>query len=161
MDAKRDQKESEARAAGQFTTTRWSVVLTAGQNGSPETAEALERLCRAYWYPLYAYVRRRGCGWEDAQDLTQAFFVHLLGKGFPSGIEPGKARFRSFLLICLKHFLADQREKACAVKRGGANPDLPLNWREAEHRYRLETPVETSPEAIDAEMRYLFEVVSR
>ncbi|MBM3883328.1 MAG: sigma-70 family RNA polymerase sigma factor [Verrucomicrobia bacterium] len=146
MGTERDQEESEARAAGQFTTTHWSVVLTAGEGGSPEAAKALERLCRAYWYPLYAYVRRRGYNREDAQDLTQSFFAHLLGKGFPSGIEPGKGRFRSFLLVCLNHLLTDQREKACAAKRGGADPGLPLNWVEAEERYRLETPLETTPE---------------
>lgn len=142
----RDQRESEPRASGQFTTTHWSVVLTAGEGGSPGAAKALERLCRAYWYPLYANVRRRGYSREDAQDLTQSFFAHLLGKGFPSGIEAGKGRFRSFLLVCLKHFVTDQWEKACAAKRGGADPGLPLDWVEAEERYRLELPLETSPE---------------
>ena len=79
-----------------FVTTHWSVVLSAGQPESPEAAQALEKLCRIYWYPLYAYVRRQGHSPEDAQDLTQAFFAHLLRKDFLSGVGPAKGKFRSF-----------------------------------------------------------------
>ena len=101
-----------------FVTTHWSVVLAAGQRTTPHAAEALEKLCRTYWYPLYAFVRRQGRSPEDAQDLTQGFFAHLLRKDFLSGVGPEKGRFRSFLLACLKHFLADEWEKARTAKRG-------------------------------------------
>lgn len=122
------------------------MVLEAGAPGSRKAAEALEELCRLYWYPLYAYTRRRGYGAEDAQDLTQAFFAHLLSKDFLRGVGPEKGRFRSFLLACLKHFLADEWERAHTAKRGGALPALPLDWAEAESRYALESRVAASPE---------------
>jgi hypothetical protein len=88
-----------------FTTTHWSVVLTAGQNASPDAEAALEKLCRAYWYPLYAYVRRRGHGPHDAQDLTQEFFARLLEKNYLGTVAREKGKFRSFLLASLNHFL--------------------------------------------------------
>src|SRR5579859_3957401 len=84
-----------------FATTHWSVVLAAGGQDLPERTEALERLCRAYWYPLYAYVRRRGFGPEDAQDLTQEFFTRLLKKNYPAQADRAKGKFRSFLLLTL------------------------------------------------------------
>ena len=125
-----------------FATTHWSVVLSAGQQDPPEAAQALETLCRTYWYPLYAFVRRQGQSPEDAQDLTQGFFAHLLRKDFLSGVEPEKGRFRSFLLACLKHFLADEWEKARTAKRGGNCFQMPLNLAGAEERYQLEACVE-------------------
>jgi RNA polymerase sigma factor (sigma-70 family) len=133
---------------GTFVTTHWSVVLEARTHQLPEAAEALENLCRFYWYPLYAYVRRRGYRAEDAQDLTQAFFAHLLSKDFLRGVGPEKGRFRSFLLACLKHFLADEWEKAHTAKRGGASPAPPMDWEEAENRYVLEGAAEASPEGL-------------
>ncbi len=140
--------EGEAHKAI-FATTHWSVVLAARQPGAPGAATALEQLCRTYWYPLYAYVRRRGFSPEDAQDLTQGFFAHLLSKDFLSGVGPEKGRFRSFLLACLKHFLADEWKKAHSEKRGGNKTPLPLETEAAEGRYRLE-PVES----LDAESLY-------
>ena len=131
---------------GIFATTHWSVVLAAEQQESPQAADALETLCRTYWYPLYAFVRRQGSRPEDAQDLTQGFFAHLLRKDFLSGVGPEKGRFRSFLLACLKHFLADEWEKARAAKRGGARPELVLNLEQAEERYQLEARVEATAE---------------
>jgi len=113
-------------------------VLAAGREESPQAAEALEKLCRTYWYPLYVYVRRRGYSPEDAQDLTQAFFAHLLSKDFLSGVGPEKGKFRSFLLACLKHFLADEWKKAHRAIRGGNQPPLALESQGAEGRYRLE-----------------------
>jgi DNA-directed RNA polymerase specialized sigma24 family protein len=111
---------SDAQAHGAvFATTHWSVVLAAGEGNTPQSSAALEQLCRTYWYPLYAFVRRRGYGHEDAQDLTQGFFAHLLRKDFLDGVGPEKGRFRSFLLACLKHFLADEWQKARTAKRGG------------------------------------------
>src|SRR4051812_9870833 len=82
-----------------FTTTHWSVVLAARQTKTPEATEALEKLCRAYWYPLYAFVRRRGHAPHDAQDLTQEFFARLLEKNYLGAVDPGKGKFRSFLLV--------------------------------------------------------------
>lgn len=140
--------ELAGRADGQFTTTHWSVVLAARRCDSPQATAALETLCRAYWYPLYAFVRRQGQDPEDAQDLTQGFFAHLLRKDFLSGVAPEKGRFRSFLLACLKHFLAEEWEKACTAKRGGDCPELLLNPEQAEVRYQLEARVEANAESL-------------
>ncbi|MCL5743534.1 MAG: sigma-70 family RNA polymerase sigma factor [Acidobacteria bacterium] len=143
-----------------FTTTHWSVVLAAGQRDSPEAADALERLCRTYWYPLYAYVRRQGSSPEDAQDLTQEFFARLLAKDFPGGVRPERGRFRSFLLACLQHFLADEREKARAARRGGNRPALSLDMKTAADRYQLEARVETDPESL-FERRWALDLLER
>jgi len=119
---------------GIFATTHWSVVLAAGGPGTPESAAALEQLCRTYWYPLYAYVRRRGYSPEDAQDLTQEFFLRLLHKHYLGQIDPGKGKFRSFLLAAINHFLADEWDRASAVKRGGRVTFLALDQDSAEQR---------------------------
>jgi RNA polymerase sigma factor (sigma-70 family) len=102
-----------------FATTHWSVVLSAGQTTSSRASEALEKLCRAYWPPLYSYIRRQGYGPADAQDLTQAFFAKLLEKNFWARADPEKGRFRAFLLTALRHFLADEKDRARTAKRGG------------------------------------------
>ena len=135
-------------SAGLFATTYWDVVLQASQQELPEAAAALEKLCQLYWYPLYAYTRRRGYRPLDAQDLTQAFFAHVLSRDFLKGVRPEKGRFRSFLLTCLKNFLADQWEKAHTTKRSGAAPELLVDWAEAEDRYRLEAPEQSNPESL-------------
>ncbi len=132
-----------------FTTTHWSVVLTAANEKTPESAAALERLCRTYWYPLYAYVRREGYSPADAQDLTQEFFARFLARKPLAGVAPEKGKFRSFLLVALRHFLSDQRDRGSAAKRGGGKEVLSLDAEEAEGRYRLE-PVER----LDAEKIY-------
>jgi RNA polymerase sigma factor (sigma-70 family) len=124
-----------------FATTHWSVVLTAANEETPEAAAALERLCRTYWYPLYAYVRREGHSPPDAQDLTQEFFARLLARNSLARVAPEKGKFRSFLLAAMRHFLSDQRERARTAKRGGRTEILSLDAQEAESRYRLE-PVE-------------------
>ena len=121
-----------------FVTTHWSVVLAAGEGGSPQAAAALEELCRAYWYPLYAYVRRRGYAAHDAQDLTQAFFARLLERRSFAGIEREGGRFRSFLLTALSRFLRDEWEKLRAEKRGGGRAVLSLDEQDADERYRVE-----------------------
>jgi len=128
--------ESPRRPA--FVTTHWSVVLAAGHNDTPRAQAALERLCRAYWYPLYAYVRRRGHSPEDAQDLTQEFFARLLARNWLGSADPGKGRFRTFLLTALKHFLADEWDRLKAQKRGGGQRALPLDVETAESRFQLE-----------------------
>ena len=102
-----------------FTATRWSVVLRAGQSSSPEAHAALEELCRAYWQPLYAFVRRQGHGREEAQDLTQEFFYRLLHQDGLARVAPDKGRFRSFLLASLKNLMANEWHRARAQKRGG------------------------------------------
>jgi RNA polymerase sigma factor (sigma-70 family) len=143
--------DSNSQAQAQrvvFATTHWSTVLAAGGKSTPQSPAALEQLCRTYWYPLYAYVRRRGFSHEDAQDLTQAFLTHLLRKNFLDGVGPEKGRFRSYLLACLKHFLADEWAKARTAKRGGNCPALSLDIERAEARYRLEAPAETNAERL-------------
>jgi len=129
-----------------FTTTHWSVVLAAALPCSPASQQALERLCRAYWYPLYAFVRRQGLSPEDAQDLTQGFFTRFLEKNYLAQVQRDKGRFRCFLLASLKHFLADEWDKARAQKRGGGFTFVSLEDSTGEDRYRLE-PVD----AMDAE----------
>jgi DNA-directed RNA polymerase specialized sigma24 family protein len=105
---------------GRFATTHWSVVLqAAGHESSPQSQAALEKLCRAYWYPLYTFIRRQGRGPEEAQDLTQQFFVHLLESDSFGRADPDKGRFRSFLLGALKHFLINEWQREHRLKRGG------------------------------------------
>ena len=140
--------ESAGTQCGVFATTHWSVVLSAGQQESPEAAQALETLCHTYWYPLYAYVRRQGHSPEDAQDLTQDFFAHLLAKGFPCGVAPERGKFRSFLLASLRHFLVDQHRHADAAKRGGGQRTVSLDESRAEERFRLEPQHELTPEKL-------------
>jgi len=130
-----------------FATTHWSVVLAAANEQSREAAAALEQLCRTYWYPLYAYVRRRGYSLEDAQDLTQEFFWRLLRKNHLAKIDPAKGKFRSFLLAAINHFLANEWDRARAVKRGGRIEFLPLDQESAEQRL-AEIARERSPEQI-------------
>lgn len=132
----------------EFRTTHWSVVLTAGDAASPQSADALEKLCRAYWFPLYAYVRRCGHGPEDAQDLTQAFFARFLEKHYLAQVNREKGRFRSFLLAALGHFLSDERDRARAVKRGGGQILVSLDAENAEDRYQKEPADELAPDKL-------------
>ncbi|MGA2179702.1 MAG: sigma-70 family RNA polymerase sigma factor [Verrucomicrobiota bacterium] len=116
-----------------FVTTHWSLVVSAGRNDTPNARNALEKLCRTYWFPIYAFVRRHGHGPHDAQDLTQEFFARLLEKKSLAGVDPAKGRFRSFLLASLKHFLANEWDKAKAQKRGGGQVMIPLDTKSAEN----------------------------
>ena len=125
---------------GHFCTTHWSVVLAAG-NDSTRARHALERLCQTYWYPLYAFVRRQGRSPHDSEDLVQAFFTQCLEKNYLSAADQAKGRFRSFLLIALKRFLANEWDKARTRKRGGGTTLISLDALTAEERYALE-PVE-------------------
>ena len=115
-----------------FVTTHWSLVVSAGRNDTPHAREALEKLCRSYWFPIYAFVRRQGHGPHDAQDLTQEFFARLLEKKQLAGADPARGRFRSFLLASLKHFLANEWDKANAQKRGGGQVLIPIDAATAE-----------------------------
>jgi len=135
-------------AVAVFATTHWSVVLSAADSRSATAQEALEKLCRTYWYPIYAYLRRRGCGEHDAQDLTQGFFAQLLERRSIQSVEREKGKFRSFLLASLNYYVADERDRANAQKRGGGREVLSLDAQEAEQRYRLEPVDERSPEKI-------------
>ena len=132
----------------QFPQTAWSLVLLAGQSPSPQSSEALATLCRAYWYPLYAFVRRQGHSPHDAEDLTQGFFAHLLEQHRLGQARREKGRFRSFLLAALRNFLSDQRDKATAQKRGGTIPVISLDAQTAEERYHLEPTDDRDPEKL-------------
>jgi RNA polymerase sigma factor (sigma-70 family) len=134
--------------APQFTTTHWSVVLAAGHGDSTRAHAALDQLCQAYWYPLYAYVRRLGHSPHDAQDLTQEYFARLLAGNWLAGVDRSKGRFRSFLLASLKHFLANEWDKARARKRGGGQTVMSLDAAAAEKRYALEPAAGTSPDKL-------------
>lgn len=133
-----------------FATTRWSLVLSAGDRSDSRCSEALCSLCETYWYPLYAYARHRGHSRQDAEDLTQAFFMRLLEKDRLKRVTREGGKFRSFLLISLKHFLADEWKQQRAQKRGGGKAifSLDVNTREAETRFLCEPVDTTTPERL-------------
>ena len=144
--------ESDLRAppagAGVFATTCWSVVLQAKEGSSIQSTEALERLCRAYWFPLYAYVRRKGHNPHEAQDLTQEFFSRLLAGAGLAGVDRSKGRFRSFLLASMNHLLANEYHRARTQKRGGGAPHFSLDAVAAEERYGIEPVDQLSPDKL-------------
>lgn len=133
--------------SGRFATTRWTMVQAVGVD-APESQDALAELCSTYWYPLYAYLRRRGHQAVDAQDLTQAFVASLLERSAVGRADPEKGRFRSFLLGSLNKFVSDEKRRQGAQKRGGDREILSINVDAAEDRYRLEPVDEVTPEAI-------------
>ena len=143
-----------------FATTHWSVVLAAGGGQPPQADAALEKLCLMYWYPLYAYIRRRGYAPSDAEDLTQDFFSQLLRKNYPARADCGRGRFRTFLLHALTQFLADQGERANTLKRGGGRVFVSLDEEPPEGRYRFEVPDELTPEKL-FERRWAQTVLAR
>lgn len=140
--------EPPSGPADDFTTTRWSLVASAGGRDWPAARQALEQLCRAYWYPLYAFVRRRVGSADEAQDLTQDFFAWLLQRNTVASADPQRGRFRAFLLASLKNFLANHWEKQQAFKRGGGRAVLPLDFAAGEDRYRLEPADNCTPERL-------------
>lgn len=131
-----------------FNTTHWSVVLLAKQSATSDGAMALDRLCRTYWYPLYAYVRRRGYGPEEAKDHVQDFFAHLLTKEFLAGVAPRKGKFRSFMLASLNHYLSNARERAQTARRGGGQEFIRLDAGDVEQRFLVAASAESSPEKL-------------
>jgi RNA polymerase sigma-70 factor (ECF subfamily) len=141
-------RESAAPVGDYFVTTRWTVVLSAGRKSSPQSDRALGDLCQTYWFPLYAYVRRRGHSKEDAEDLTQAFFERFLEKNYLEGLSAERGKFRAFLLAALKHFLANEWDRSQRQKRGGGVKHLSLEWPGAEERFQHETPGQESPDRI-------------
>jgi len=142
------QTTSDAPSPGQFPTTRWSRVILAGDSDEPLARESLAELCNAYWYPLYAYIRRRGYRPDEAGDLTQDFFARLLEKGLLSEADPTRGRFRAFLRTVCLHFLANRRDHEQAKKRGGGRAVLPIDPGDAEGRYSRELADELTPERI-------------
>ncbi len=131
-----------------FDTTQWSLVLAAQDKASPHAEEALANLCRAYWFPLYAFVRRQGSSADEAQDLTQGFFARFLEKNYLKDVRPEKGRFRSFLLASCKHYIANERDHARAAKRGGGHALLSIDVETAEGRYGREPSHNLTPEKI-------------
>jgi RNA polymerase sigma factor (sigma-70 family) len=136
----------DARQA--FRTTHWSVVLLAGQEHSPQSAAALEKLCADYWYPLYSFVRRQGHPPDEAADLTQEFFCRLLASNGLASVDRRKGKFRSFLLASMKHLLANEWNRSQRQKRGGGSIHFSLDAASAEDRYQLDPADEASPEKI-------------
>ena len=153
-----------AQGAASFHTTRWTIVMRAARSQAPGSQSALAQLCRTYWYPLYMFARRRGYSPDDAQDLTQGFFLHLLEHRALAGVDRLKGKFRSFLLASFQNHLSDQVDRARRLKRGGDKEFVELDAEEAEQRYRLE-PVEclTAEKLFDARwaMTLLAEVLDR
>jgi DNA-directed RNA polymerase specialized sigma24 family protein len=135
-----------------FATTHWTVVLAAGRRSTPQSDHALEELCRTYWFPLYAYVRRRGYTKEDAEDLVQGFFARFLARNYLEGLSAERGRFRAFLLASLKYFLANEWDKSQRQKRGGGVSPLSLDWQTADTQFQIAATAELSPDkAFDRE----------
>ena len=148
MTSVEQQQNTPPTGAASFGRTHWSVVAAAGGEDSSCAQAALEKLCRNYWLPIYAFVRRQGHSPHDAQDLTQEFFARLLGKSFLSGVDRSKGKFRSFLLGALKHFLANEWDRAGAQKRGGANTFIPMDAASAETSCWIEPADHSSADKI-------------
>lgn len=145
--------------SSQFPTTRWTLVVAAGDPHRKEARAALVSLCENYWYPLYAYLRRRGHPADQAQDLTQEFFTRVVEGRYLDRADPEKGRFRSFLLTCLKFFVADEEDRQRASKRGGGQL-VPLEFSSGEERYQREPAHDETPERI-FERRWALSVLDR
>lgn len=147
-----------------FATTHWTVVLAAGRGADPRARAALEELCRTYWFPLYAFIRRQGRTREDAEDLTQAFFARFLKENYLTSLDSERGKFRAFLLTALKHFLANEWDKSQRQKRGGGAPHLSLDWQTADRQFQVAAANELNPDrAFDREwaMALLARVIDR
>ncbi len=140
------QHDPSGTGARQFATTSWSMVVAAGDAQSAQSRMALEHLCELYWYPLYAFVRRKGHNREDAEELTQGFFAHLLDGDRLQLADQERGRFRTFLLTALNNFIIQDWRKQTAAKRGGQRQRVSLDFEEADRRYSLEPGVEMTPE---------------
>jgi RNA polymerase sigma factor (sigma-70 family) len=137
-----------APRAGRFATTRWSLVLAAGQKVDGRSAQALTGLCEMYWYPVYAFIRRQGYRPEECADLTQEFFARVLEKNYFHDADPARGRFRAFLCAAIRHFLSNERDRARTLKRGGATPPISLDVETAEGTYRIEPRDDLTPEKL-------------
>jgi RNA polymerase sigma factor, sigma-70 family len=165
MAAQESSAHGDIPRSPEFVTTHWSVVLTAGSHQDNTRArEALAGLCRTYWYPLYAYVRRRGYNAHDAQDLTQAFFEQLLKRRSLASVDPERGRFRTFILTAMNYFLVNEWKKVSAQKRGGGDPEISLDRAAAEQRFDLEPATTVAPDRLFEKqwaLTLLSEVLSR
>lgn len=146
-------------APSTFKTTSWSLVLAAAHHTSLDSRPALARLCETYWKPVYAFIRRSGFDRDRSQDLTQGFFTLLLAKNYLGVVDPQRGRFRSFLLTAVKRFLANEHDRACALKRGGRTTSLSIDVANAEAWYLAATPAE-NPETL-FERRWAFALLAR
>ena len=151
--------QGRPRSNDPFGSTRWSLVLAAGQEGTA-AREALQTLCQTYWLPVYGYVRRRSSSADDAQDLTQAFFAMLLEQRTFGAADPTRGRFRAFLLTALRNFLANEHERAAAVKRGGGRTVISLNAGAAEHFLARDAQRPSTPEQ-EFERRWALALLDR
>jgi RNA polymerase sigma-70 factor (ECF subfamily) len=134
--------------AGRFATTRWSLVVAAGQKSDARSASALTGLCEMYWYPVYAFIRRQGYRPDEGADLTQEFFARVLEKNYFHGVDPARGRFRAFLCASIRHFLSNERDRARTLKRGGSSPPISLDVETAEGTYQLEPRDDLTPEKL-------------
>ena len=137
-----------APRAGRFATTRWSLVIAAGQKANARSAEALASLCEMYWYPVYAFIRRQGYHADEGADLTQEFFARVLEKNYFHDADPARGRFRAFLCASIRHFLSNERDRARTLKRGGTQPPISLDVETAEGKYQLEPRDDMTPEKL-------------
>lgn len=135
-------------SGGVFVTTHWSLVARASEGEPAQSEAALEELCRTYWFPLYAYIRRLGRSPQDAEDLTQSFFARLLEKKYLADAEPEKGKFRTFLLTALKRFLANEWDREHAQKRGGFQTVLSIDQAAAESRWAAEPGHDAAPDVL-------------
>jgi RNA polymerase sigma-70 factor (ECF subfamily) len=152
-------RKDRLQADVRFETTQWTLVLAAG-GGSSAARHALARLCEIYWYPIYAYIRRRGADAEDARDLTQAFFASLLERRSFDDLSQDRGRFRAYLLAAARHFLSNDAVRRRALKRGGPAPLAPVPLDDAEGRYRFEPAGPATPETL-FDRRWALTVIDR
>lgn len=155
-----ERSHPERKTQAGFPPTHWSVVLAAAGKDSSAAGEALNRLCAAYWYPLYAFVRRQGASPHQAQDLTQEFLCQFLAGSALARVHPEAGRFRSFLLACLRNFLSNQRARENAQRRGGGQAPISINGDDAEAHYLLEPVDHLTPEGV-FERRWAFFVLEQ
>jgi len=133
---------------GAFPTTRWTLIVAAAHGPASQMKQGLAALCEAYWYPIYAFIRRNGADAQQAMDLTQGFFARLLEKGDLADVDRSRGRFRSWLLSSVKHFIANERDHERALKRGGGRTPIPIDSTTAESRYSLEPADQLTPDKI-------------
>lgn len=148
MPGRGEDRSKSGERGGLFATTRWSLILAAGESRNPDAREALATLCGIYWYPVYALVRQLGEDAEQARDLTQGFFVDLLERQVLKVATPERGRFRSFLRAAVRNYLSHERKRAGAGKRGGGKQLLSLDFDDAEARYRLEASDDQTPDRL-------------
>ncbi|MFT3782617.1 MAG: sigma-70 family RNA polymerase sigma factor [Nibricoccus sp.] len=153
-------KPPRSKTFGHFAPTRWTCIISAQAKDPNCASRALEELCQQYWTPLYAFARRQGFSVHDAQDHTQGFFARLLQKDFLRSVAPEKGRFRTFLLVAFKRFIANARDYACAAKRGGGEAPLSLDVEAAENLYKAE-PLDTGSADIVYERRWALTLLDR